>query len=454
MPLENHDLLGVRRGNCKENDCFCPNYVTEVDDSGKPKRVLCCYCDHAPGKHAALSEIATSQVQEGTSPTMPLNNEVDAMADHWEDIDPLDDEHSDEAESGRAAPPEVSGECSREGTVWTPDALPAFSTYLSPLLEGRDMSKEQHAHQCLQLRHELIQHLNKYNLITEGSKARIRWKYNSLGAALANAYPYMMWETADGRSYKRCRFAWSLFIRRLSSLRKQRRYRQKRKVGTPAQPQADPVPPSNPVSLNDAVAELEVIQVNDNLSMTRMREILAITLSTRKEKPEDNLPPYLLREDTLTIEAELRFAASIENLELTLRSIKNIFMEITGEVPCYIAVEEYLRSRHAGHKLVVQSSRAQSPSPPGPTMYFYVSDKSLYCGREGEVIRLNSSCTLEKALVLCLVVYYVKDWSYPMAYGQLLLLLQRALAKDSPPKGCMNAKLKELITRLEKKRIL
>lgn len=71
-----------------------------------------------------------------------------------------------------------------------------------------------------------------------------------------------------------------------------------------------------------------------------------------------------------------------------------------------------------------------------------------------EHVLLESTSTLEKALVLCLLIYYIKDLTYPLAFGQILLLMQKTLVKDSLPKACMNGKLKDLISKLEEKHVI
>ncbi|XP_064461558.1 uncharacterized protein LOC135371434 isoform X3 [Ornithodoros turicata] len=130
---------------------------------------------------------------------------------------------------------------------------------------------------------------------------------------------------------------------------------------------------------------------------SRMPQLLKVTLLFRKDNPPETLPNYFLREHT--------------------------------------------------------ACNPEMQKPLGPAIVFG-EDKWVYGGSYDERILLNEECTLERALVMCLTIYYIKDLSYPLAYGQILLLLQRIVVKDSVPKACMNGKLKDFITRLEKKHII
>ncbi|XP_064461557.1 uncharacterized protein LOC135371434 isoform X2 [Ornithodoros turicata] len=197
---------------------------------------------------------------------------------------------------------------------------------------------------------------------------------------------------------------------------------------------------------------------------SRMPQLLKVTLLFRKDNPPETLPNYFLREHTLAHEAELRFGLKIGEIEKLLYAklwqlakatgyVKAAFAEVTNEEPSYLAIDKYLKSRHTQQKLVMDACNPEMQKPLGPAIVFG-EDKWVYGGSYDERILLNEECTLERALVMCLTIYYIKDLSYPLAYGQILLLLQRIVVKDSVPKACMNGKLKDFITRLEKKHII
>ncbi|XP_064462088.1 uncharacterized protein LOC135372406 [Ornithodoros turicata] len=330
MPFQNTDIHGVRRGRCTDGHCDCPEYICETNEAGMPKRILCCYCEHAPGKHSGLCEIgslprnvsqqeqpcSSSQLTKTAQPRLdpaphaglgechlepPGTNAHEADGtESCEDTTSPPNMEPMEHEPEPHGTPGLSNDSSTQVGKWTKNDLPAFSAYLSPLLEGKDMQIAQYAHQCIQLRHELIDHLDKHRLILEGNKAQLRWQYNSLAAALAEAYPYMAWETTKAQTYKRCRYPWSVFIHRVSTLRKQRRYRHSRSPATSSGPTTDNTRPDprSPFTVEEAMQELEAITPHTAcIDIIRIREVLRATLNQRQNHPSDDIPAYFLRED-------------------------------------------------------------------------------------------------------------------------------------------------------------
>ncbi|KAM7309575.1 hypothetical protein ISCGN_006582 [Ixodes scapularis] len=61
---------------------------------------------------------------------------------------------------------------------------------------------------------------------------------------------------------------------------------------------------------------------------------------------------------------------------------------------------------------------------PGRRIYFGPTAKTILCSADPmEVIQLNSLCTLERALVLCILTYCLKDLTYPSSFAQILGLV-------------------------------
>lgn len=86
---------------------------------------------------------------------------------------------------------------------------------------------------------------------------------------------------------------------------------------------------------------------------------------------------------------------------------------------------------------------------PGPKVFYGMTEKCIYCGSDDEVVQLKPDCTLERALILCLTVYYVKELWYPADFGQLLGLMQAIFDKDdSTAKGFMSSKLKKFLSKV------
>ncbi|CAN7945879.1 unnamed protein product, partial [Ixodes hexagonus] len=63
------------------------------------------------------------------------------------------------------------------------------------------------------------------HLVLSGTSAAIRWSYNSLGKALASAYPDMVLEQPGDTPLSRSSGVHGRFIRRLACTRKMRRLR-------------------------------------------------------------------------------------------------------------------------------------------------------------------------------------------------------------------------------------
>ena len=79
---------------------------------------------------------------------------------------------------------------------------------------------------------------------------------------------------------------------------------------------------------------------------------------------------------------------------------------------------------------------------PGAKIFFAEEQRVLYVSTEDTIV-LSKDCTLEKACVLCLGIYYVKNMSYPSSFGMTLALFQLALMRDDPfPKAQMSQTFK------------
>lgn len=98
------------------------------------------------------------------------------------------------------------------------------------------------------------------------------------------------------------------------------------------------------------------------LHVARFPQPLQVTLEIRKQDPQNTLPNYFMGEDILTMEAEVRFGAKMEQVEKMLCTVKTVFGELTGEDPTFLAIEGYLKSRHEQHRLVMHYSSRRRKS--------------------------------------------------------------------------------------------
>uniref|UniRef100_A0A224YAU4 Uncharacterized protein n=1 Tax=Rhipicephalus zambeziensis TaxID=60191 RepID=A0A224YAU4_9ACAR len=85
-----------------------------------------------------------------------------------------------------------------------------------------------------------------------------------------------------------------------------------------------------------------------------------------------------------------------------------------------MALDKYLRRRFAKHALIA----AMLPSDLIEPWIFWGKRMPLMCGIEHENIDMSEKTSPEKALVMYLCLYYMKDLTYPAVYGQLLGFVQ------------------------------
>lgn len=149
----------------------------------------------------------------------------------------------------------------------------------------------------------------------------------------------------------------------------------------------------------------------------------------------------------IAFESELMFGCRIEENEQKLKR----FLEVASQVlkftePSYVSLDTYLRPRFAKHALM-------ATTPPsdyiGPCLV-WGERRLLICGREKETIEMSEDTSLEKALVMCLCLYYMKDLTYPAAYGQLLGFVQQIIKPGcSKEMSWANTRLRSLFTSLK-----
>ncbi|XP_049524555.1 uncharacterized protein LOC125946108 isoform X2 [Dermacentor silvarum] len=170
-------------------------------------------------------------------------------------------------------------------------------------------------------------------------------------------------------------------------------------------------------------------------------------MSQRKIDPPLSLPCYFLNEDILTVEAQLRFKRTIDEVMDILCKVREIISEMCNHQMDYRDIDNYLRGNHAKSSLIT-SHFADVHESPGPTIVWSTSTKAIFCA-EDELVSLKDDCMLEKALLLCLTVYYVKDITYPSAFAQTLGLVQSVLCKEeSFPRCWANSKLLKILDKL------
>ncbi|KAL1483292.1 hypothetical protein MTO96_033290 [Rhipicephalus appendiculatus] len=150
----------------------------------------------------------------------------------------------------------------------------------------------------------------------------------------------------------------------------------------------------------------------------------------------------------LTVEALLRFATTMNDVIYRLNRTKQIIGEMCGQPMDFCAIDNYLRGTHAKYS-VITGYLSDVHGSPGPVIVWSSATKLIFCA-EDEHVTLSDECTLEKALLLCLTVYYIKDVTYPPAFAQTLGLIQSVLHKEeSFPRCWASSKLLKILRKLK-----
>lgn len=87
---------------------------------------------------------------------------------------------------------------------------------------------------------------------------------------------------------------------------------------------------------------------------------------------------------------------------------------------------------------------------PGPKIFLGPEAKSIWISdKPRQLVQLDLSVSLEKALILCAELYYIKKLTYPAAYSQLLGLIQLNVLDDPDfPRSWRRPALVSLLKRL------
>ncbi|XP_070385032.1 uncharacterized protein [Dermacentor albipictus] len=426
------DITGVLRGRCKE--CECNGFQRLVDLVGHEKVPIgwCILCGHSPVSHGALVNLYEG-AQEGKYYSS-VRRKPD-LAVHHNSL--LVDKY---VISGQETPQLTQKKAqSKSVRHWNKTCLPKFSAYLRPLLEGENMPSKTRQRMTAQMRDDVIAFIDENHLIESSNSAIRRWEYRAFCEALYEAYPNMQWETERARKVQKldCELGWSTFMRSVSTTRKTRKLRMKKRQEL-SSVSADNDPDRPALSSADAECELKTIRdaISDpaNLDVSRIKVLLEATLEARRKSPENELPVYFLNPDVLALEAELRFEASFEDMLAKLQHI----CKMLGR-KSFIEIDEYLRPKKAEVALISLETHERGVPIPGPCIIAQDGHK-VVC--KGHTIDLAAGSSLEHALIICITLYFILDITYPNAFGQTLGLVQTALAKREPfPRCLMSHKL-------------
>ncbi|XP_037557981.1 uncharacterized protein LOC119444699 [Dermacentor silvarum] len=279
--------------------------------------------------------------------------------------------------------------------------------------------------------------------------------YKALGDALVKMYPHLMWDEPkpESRLQKTRSQVYSAFIRRLSVARKVRKHRARKSAVLVVSPA-----PRATITNENAASELQALSSSSmsaaSLDMQRMRILLTVTLPDRRNTHMDPLPQYFLVEEILCIEVELRFGSKITELENKLAAVVRVFSENEERECTLVDVMKHIQG-NVGHSLICEMALpAEDLQVTAPHIYCTPEKICVFAGSQAELITVSKS-GLGRALIFCLLTYYIKNLEYPFAFFQMLALVQKVvLPGDKLVKGLLSPRLKRLCALLSKKNVI
>ncbi|XP_075751698.1 uncharacterized protein LOC119185561 isoform X1 [Rhipicephalus microplus] len=182
---------------------------------------------------------------------------------------------------------------------------------------------------------------------------------------------------------------------------------------------------------------LEIAETRSQSEMEELKQILEDTYNQRRLIAASPLPEFFLQEEILCMEAKIRFGSDIKELEEKLRNALKIFSEAHNEeFPLEgLTLRDLCLYLEDGTSpsLVTERCVPKHITDDSPRIYTMGRHLWINAGTTAETIKIASG-SLERALVLCLVLYYVKYLDYPEAFWRVLYVLQSILnPRDDPP---------------------
>ncbi|XP_049269327.1 uncharacterized protein LOC125757653 isoform X1 [Rhipicephalus sanguineus] len=242
----------------------------------------------------------------------------------------------------------------------------------------------------------------------------------------------------------------SVFIRRLSLQRKMQRHRQKRS-NTALLEESRPE-----LTKEVALAELQLLASNSlkgaTINYERVLCLLRATYQDRCQHHVDPLPNYFLVEETLCAELQLRFGFTVDEAEQRLEKAAQVFSEKEGRETSFLELSKHLQGS-SEHSLIIEAALPTEIKIAAPHVYVYKDQAWVYGGSKEEIIHLKE-LNIERAVVICFLIYYLKNLMYPSAFSQTLNMVQKLLRPQEPiPRGLISNRLKCFLALLKKKKV-
>ncbi|XP_077505939.1 uncharacterized protein LOC144115419 isoform X2 [Amblyomma americanum] len=152
----------------------------------------------------------------------------------------------------------------------------------------------------------------------------------------------------------------------------------------------------------------------------------------------------------LCAEAQLRFESTVDELEVRLKKAAQVFSEQQGQDTSLVQISRHLQGS-LDHFLITETALPTAVQIITPHVYTYKNQSWIYGGTQAEVIALKNK-NIEWAVIVCLLVYYLKNLSYMHAFLQTLILVQKLLRPQVQiPPGVISNRLKCFLARSKKK---
>ncbi|KAH9373353.1 hypothetical protein HPB48_018406 [Haemaphysalis longicornis] len=136
----------------------------------------------------------------------------------------------------------------------------------------------------------------------------------------------------------------------------------------------------------------------------------------------------------------------IKSIAATRKTRKLRAKKLQPSKPACTAPDDIISVTEAEQEL--KGKHGDGSPTPGPCILN--QDGQIEIAYNEKSVPVTPGRSLEYALILCLVIYFVLDISYPHAFGQTLGLLQTVLLQDEEFHRClMSFKLKALIKQLK-----
>ncbi|XP_049272855.1 uncharacterized protein LOC119396076 [Rhipicephalus sanguineus] len=130
-----------------------------------------------------------------------------------------------------------------------------------------------------------------------------------------------------------------------------------------------------------------------------------------------------LAELQLCAELQLRFGFTVDEAEQRLKKAAQVFSEKEGRETSFLELWKHLQGS-SEHSLIIEAALPTEIKIAAPHVYLYKDQAWVYGGSKEEIIHLKE-LNIERAVVICFLIYYLKNLMYPSAFSQTLNMVEK-----------------------------